>query len=144
MSLHGRGKQWDRFDAERLMHKLVLEGYLREEMIASKVDIINAFVRVGPEAEKLLRGSVKVIYFKLNLFFAVINFYSLIYQVKLASTSKNKLNIETTSKSSNTPINPILKEIQERCYENLMDICRGIAASLNVNTNAIMTIQVSN
>lgn len=43
------------------MHKLVLEGYLREEMIASKVDIINAFIRVGPEAEKLLQGSVKVI-----------------------------------------------------------------------------------
>lgn len=30
-------------------------------MVASKVDIINAFVRVGPEAEKLLRGSVKVL-----------------------------------------------------------------------------------
>lgn len=41
-------------------------------------------------------------------------------------------------------MNPILKEIQERCYENLMDVCRAIAESLNVNTNAIMTIQVSN
>jgi len=56
---------------------------------------------------------------------------------------KNKLNIETTSKHFNTPVNPVLKEIQERCYENLMDICRGIASSLNVNTNAVMTIQVS-
>jgi len=60
LKLHGRGKHWDRFDVERLMHKLVLEGYLREEMIASKVDIINAFIRVGPEAEKLLGGKVKV------------------------------------------------------------------------------------
>lgn len=59
--LYGRGKSWNRFDAERLMHKLVLEGYLREEMIASKVDIINAYVRVGSEADKLLQGSVKVI-----------------------------------------------------------------------------------
>lgn len=40
-------------------------------------------------------------------------------------------------------MNPVLKEIQERCYENLMDVCRGIAASLSVNTNAIMPIQVS-
>lgn len=61
LKLHGRGKNWDRGDVERLMHKLVLEGYLREEMIASKVDIINAFVKVGPEAQKLLKGSVKVI-----------------------------------------------------------------------------------
>ncbi|XP_026809821.1 Bloom syndrome protein homolog [Rhopalosiphum maidis] len=120
LSLHGRGKQWDRFDAERLMHKLVLEGYLREEMVASKVDIINAFVRVGPEADKLIRGSIKL---------------------KLASASKNKLNIETTNKHSNTPVNTVLKEIQEKCYENLMDVCRGLAASLNVNTNAVMTIQ---
>lgn len=25
-----------------------------------------------------------------------------------------------------------------------MDVCRAIAASINVNTNAVMTIQVSN
>jgi bloom syndrome protein len=39
-------------------------------------------------------------------------------------------------------VNPVLKEIQERCYENLMEVCRGIAASLNITTNAVMTIQV--
>lgn len=66
------------------------------------------------------------------------------YQLKLASISKNKLNIETTSKNSNSQVNPVLKEIQENCYENLMDVCRAIAASLNINTNAVMTIQVSN
>lgn len=65
-------------------------------------------------------------------------------KLKLASSSKNKLNIETTSKNLNSPVNPVLKEIQERCYESLMDVCRGIAASLHVNTNAVMTIQVSN
>lgn len=58
-------------------------------------------------------------------------------------TSKNQLNVETTSKNSNSLVNPVIKEIQEKCYENLMDVCRGIAASLNVNTNAVMTIQVS-
>lgn len=58
-------------------------------------------------------------------------------------TSKNQLNVETTSKNSSSPVNPVIKEIQDKCYENLMDVCRGIAASLNVNTNAVMTIQVS-
>ncbi|XP_025411035.1 Bloom syndrome protein homolog isoform X1 [Sipha flava] len=120
LSLHGRGKHWDRLDAERLMHKLVLEGYIKEEMVASKLDIINAFVRVGSQGEKLLQGSIKL---------------------KLALTSKNKLNIETISKNHFTMVNPVLKEIQERCYENLMEVCRGIAASLNITTNAVMTIQ---
>lgn len=41
-------------------------------------------------------------------------------------------------------MNPILKEIQDRCYENIMDVYRVLAESLNVNTDAIMTIQVSN
>lgn len=59
-----------------------------------------------------------------------------------SSTTKSKLNIETTNKTPNTPVNPILKEIQEKCYESLMDVCRGIAASLNINTNAVMPIQV--
>lgn len=54
------------------MHKLVLEGYLKEEMVASKVDIINAFVRIGPEAEKLLQGSVKVISFENFIIYLVI------------------------------------------------------------------------
>ncbi|XP_050543933.1 recQ-like DNA helicase Blm [Daktulosphaira vitifoliae] len=120
LKLHGRGKNWVRYDVERLMHKLVLEGYLREEMVASKTDIINAFVRVGPEAEKLLRGNVKL---------------------KLACSAKKILNLETALKINNTPTNPAIKEIEERCYENLMDVCRGIAASLNINTNSVMNIE---
>jgi hypothetical protein len=44
-----------------LINKLILEGYLREEMvIANKSDIMNAYIRIGPVAEKLLNGSVKV------------------------------------------------------------------------------------
>jgi len=39
-------------------------------------------------------------------------------------------------------VNPIIKRIQEKCYENLIDVCRGLAASLEINTTAVMTIQV--
>jgi len=34
---------------------------LREEMVAFKSDIMNAYIQIGPEAEKLLTGLVKVI-----------------------------------------------------------------------------------
>lgn len=40
-------------------------------------------------------------------------------------------------------MDPIIKEVQEKCYANLMEVCRGLAASLEINTNAIMSIQVS-
>lgn len=64
-NLFGCGKHWKRNDVERLIHKLVLEGYLKEEMVASKFDVMNAYIRIGPEAEKLLAGLVKVINFNL-------------------------------------------------------------------------------
>lgn len=58
--MFGRGLNWDRLDVERLIHKLILEGYLREEMIASKSDIMNAYIRIGPKAESLFNGLSKV------------------------------------------------------------------------------------
>jgi bloom syndrome protein len=59
-------------------------------------------------------------------------------------SSKNNTVADQTSSSKKEPaINPMLKEIQEKCYENLMDVCRGLAASLEINTSAVMTVQVS-
>ncbi|XP_025419354.1 Bloom syndrome protein homolog isoform X2 [Sipha flava] len=121
-NIFGCGVHWNRHDVERLINKLILEGYLREEMvIANKSDIMNAYIRIGPVAEKLLNGSVKL---------------------SLALSSKNNTVADQTSSSKKEPaINPMLKEIQEKCYENLMDVCRGLAASLEINTSAVMTVQ---
>lgn len=59
-NLFGCGLHWDKHNIERLIHKLILEGYLKEEMVSSKSDIMNAYIRIGPEAEKLLNGHVEV------------------------------------------------------------------------------------
>lgn len=59
-NIFGCGIHWDRHDVERLMHKLILEGYLKEEMIAYKSDIMNAYIRIGPKAEILMDGHIKV------------------------------------------------------------------------------------
>lgn len=66
-NIFGKALHWNRDDIERLIHKLILEGYLREEMVAFKSDIMNAYIRIGPEAEKLLTGFVKVIISYKNL-----------------------------------------------------------------------------
>lgn len=50
--------------------------------------------------------------------------------------------LDKTSFPKSENINPGLKEIEDKCYENLMDVCRGLAASLEVNTSAIMSIEV--
>jgi len=52
------------------------------------------------------------------------------------------LDSKIVSVKDNT-INPILEEIKEKCYTNLIEICRGLAESLGISTNAVMTVQVS-
>lgn len=59
-NLFGCGLNWDKHNIERLIQKLILEGYLKESMISSKSDIMNAYIRIGPEAENLLTKHVKV------------------------------------------------------------------------------------
>lgn len=56
---------------------------------------------------------------------------------------KNSVIDGISSSSKDKIVNPNLKKIQEKCYENLMDVCRGLAASLDINTNAVMNINVS-
>lgn len=119
-NIFGKAIHWDRDDIERLIHKLILEGYLREEMVAFKSDIMNAYIRIGPEAEKLLAGLVKL---------------SLTVSPKTNLIDSNIVSIKDSTE------NPILEEIKEKCYTNLMEVCRGLAESLNINTNAVMTIQ---
>lgn len=46
------------------------------------------------------------------------------------------------SDTKNKTIDPILKEIQEKCYKNLMEICHGLSASLNISINDVLPIQV--
>ncbi|XP_060844582.1 recQ-like DNA helicase Blm [Rhopalosiphum padi] len=119
-NIFGKGLHWDRHDIERLIHKLILESYLSEEMVAFKSDIMNAYIRIGPKAETLLAGLVK-----LSLAF---------------SPKTNLLDSKIVSVKDNT-INPILEEIKEKCYTNLIEICRGLAESLGISTNAVMTVQ---
>lgn len=58
--IHGRGSKWSRVDVDRLLHQLILEGYLVEKMTAMREDIVNAYVKLGPKANDLLSGNAKV------------------------------------------------------------------------------------
>lgn len=60
IELHGRGKHWNRIDIERLIHQLTLDGYLQEEMVPNRAEIILSYIKLGPKANDLLLGKVKV------------------------------------------------------------------------------------
>ncbi|XP_050527385.1 recQ-like DNA helicase Blm isoform X2 [Daktulosphaira vitifoliae] len=119
LTTFGFFKHWEKQDIERLLHKLILEGYLREEMVASKYNIVNSYIHVGNEANNLINGLVNI-----NMVFNT----SKITEIQIK-------NIKQTTDNS------LIKEIQEKCCQDLMDVCRGLAASLNINLNAVMSMQ---
>jgi bloom syndrome protein len=50
---YGKLKSWDKIDIERLMHKMVLEQYLKEELKFA-FDNIQSYIHLGPRAEILV------------------------------------------------------------------------------------------
>lgn len=61
LSIHGLGKSWTKTDSERLVHKLILEGYLAEICVPSRDGIVNTYIKSGPKIELLLNNKVKVL-----------------------------------------------------------------------------------
>ena len=60
------------------------------------------------------------------------------------STSKSQ-DVANSRASGSTKINsdiPEIQALQERCYHELIDVCRCIADSLGVNSSSIMNVQV--
>ncbi|XP_058447528.1 recQ-like DNA helicase Blm [Malaya genurostris] len=121
---HGRLKSWDRSDIQRLMHKLVIEDYLKEDLIFSN-DIPQAYIKIGSKIEKLMNREVCV------------NF-----SVKEKLSSKRSQPVDVGSEPKlDSQSNAQLKELQERCYNDLLDICRSLAAQKNVTLASVMNMQ---
>lgn len=56
LPLHGLGKDFGRNDAERLFRRLVLEGYLREDLVVGKEDMTFAYLRAGQKCDQFLNN----------------------------------------------------------------------------------------
>ncbi|XP_055546842.1 recQ-like DNA helicase Blm isoform X2 [Wyeomyia smithii] len=121
---HGRLKSWDRSDIQRLMHKLVIEDYLKEDLIFCN-DIPQAYIKIGGKIEKLMNREIRV------------NF-----SVKEKVTNKRvqQIDIGNDTKRDNQS-NAQRQELQERCYNDLLDICRSLAAEKNVTLASVMNMQ---
>ena len=58
--LHGRGKQWQRGDVERLMRLMVMQHFLDEELFITRDGVAVAYLRTGPKSAELLSGKTNV------------------------------------------------------------------------------------
>ncbi|XP_023724702.1 Bloom syndrome protein homolog isoform X2 [Cryptotermes secundus] len=125
LSLYGRGKTWVRSDIERLLRKLTIEEFLMEDLVVTKDDITCAYIKVGTKGEDLISGRYKIMF------------------PMRGSTSK-KLDINSTRNSisaTGSRDNSELLALQEKCYHELIDVCRCIAYSLGVSSSSIMNVQ---
>ncbi|CAH8533727.1 unnamed protein product [Heterobilharzia americana] len=59
-SIYGQGSSYSKTDAERLLHRLVAERVLFEELAVTQLDHVVAYVRLGYKATSLLNGSIKI------------------------------------------------------------------------------------
>ncbi|XP_054742709.1 recQ-like DNA helicase Blm [Anastrepha obliqua] len=125
---HGIFKDWDKSDIQRLLRKMVLEGFLREDLIFSN-DIPQAYIYLGPKVQSLMQESI-------SLTFAVSRKGS----AKGALPGFNSGGASNQSTAAATGATK-LRSIYERCYADLLDICRTIAAARSVTMASIMNMQ---
>ena len=85
--MYGIGAKYTKSDADRLIRKLLLRGYLTEEMVVNQAyDTTNAYVVCGNKAGELLNGNqkVKVLLDFMSNFFQFLKF--LLFQPMLKIT----------------------------------------------------------
>ncbi|XP_050082135.1 Bloom syndrome protein homolog [Anopheles aquasalis] len=124
---HGKLKAWERCDIQRLLRKLVLEDYLKEDLIFSN-DIPQAYLRIGSKIEQLVSRRVRI------------NFS--IKQKQLAKSGRAVVTSATpTASTTDTQLAGKLKDLQTRCYNDLLEVCRAFAMQRDVTLASIMNIQ---
>ncbi|XP_073833029.1 Bloom syndrome helicase [Musca autumnalis] len=126
---HGILKDWDKADIQRLMRVMVTQEYLREDLIFAK-DIPQAYIYLGPKIERLMKENIQ-------MEFALTRKQGR-GQMSTASVAANDV---ATSSGTTSKSNELLTDIYHRCYSDLLDLCRTIAAQRNVTMASIMNIQ---
>ncbi|EDW16029.1 Bloom syndrome protein homolog [Drosophila mojavensis] len=119
---HGALKDWDKTDVQRLLRHMVLQDYLKEDLIFTK-DIPQAYIYLGNNITSLMNGTPKI---------------------EFALSRKESSGGSKTVASVSEPAaagRPEISNLHERCYADLLDLCRTIAAARNVTMASIMNMQ---
>ncbi|XP_033099860.1 Bloom syndrome protein homolog [Anneissia japonica] len=114
--IHGLGKNLSKSDCERFLRKLVIEGYLREDMQFTALDHAVCYIKVGPKAASLLSGKIRV-----------------------------EMNIQSGSKPTKiTVVSPVISETQklkQSLYDELRSTCRQLGRQTGMNPDNIFNAQ---
>ncbi|KAL7730050.1 hypothetical protein ACLKA6_009337 [Drosophila palustris] len=118
---HGALKDWDKSDVQRLLRLMVLRDYLKEDLIFSK-DIPQAYLYLGNNINALMKETPKI-------------------EFALTRKEGGGSKVVATTSEPTAAGNSDLRHIHDRCYSDLLDLCRTIAAARNVTMASIMNMQ---
>ncbi|THK33110.1 Bloom syndrome protein homolog [Diachasma alloeum] len=116
LALYGRGKSWNKSDVERLIHKLVVDGLLEEEMVI-KNDMTAAYLRLTKHSGEFMRSNDKIMF-------------------PMRQSTKAQLTV--TVSSSTKPGNTDMKNLQDECFAALMRDIKGYAGAIEVSATSVM------
>lgn len=114
---HGHLKTWERSDIQRLFHKLIIENYLKEEIVIVR-EMAQSYLKIGPQVARLmLPGSQQ--------------------RIKFALSEKNqkvkKLEVTVGDQQDD--------ELRDKCYHDLVDIAQQMAEQRGLTIGQIMNMQ---
>ncbi|XP_059609051.1 recQ-like DNA helicase Blm [Phlebotomus argentipes] len=124
---HGCMADWDRNDINRLLHKMVLESYLREEIIFSN-DIPQAYVRIGPVIQQLIDKKVTIMFARNK-------------KKEGAKKEKPKLEEVFVSSLEDSELGKELLDLEEKCYNDLLEKLKILAAEHHVPIASLINMQ---
>ncbi|XP_042204924.1 Bloom syndrome protein homolog isoform X2 [Homarus americanus] len=111
-SLHGIGKSWARNDAERLFRRLVLEGYLQEDMVVFRDEMACAYLRPGAKCQQFLSNP--------NAKFEI--------EMKSTTSVESRAEVNALPESDEE-----MKMLQNDCYASLLQTVKVLAAAKGIN-----------
>ncbi|XP_044018957.1 Bloom syndrome protein homolog isoform X2 [Aphidius gifuensis] len=119
LPVYAKGKAWNKNDLERLIHKLVIDSYIQEEMYVNK-DIVAAYLKIGPATKAFMTNPKS----------------KMMFPMKKATSQ-----LTVTVGPSKVPVkNNNLKELQDKCYADLMRDLNGIAGALNLQATTMINL----
>lgn len=145
---HGQLKQWLINDVHRLLHKLVLDDVLKEELIFVK-DIPQAYLRLGQKVDSLMTAGTRMM-FSLKKETGAKNRRA--STAGPSATAADSLDVgagpsRSTAGGSSQPLvmDPEtvvrLAELVDQCHNDLLDKCREMSVQHNITMFGVMNMQ---
>lgn len=123
LPLHGRGKGYQRNDANRLVRRLVLDGYLKEVITMNYLEMAMSYLHPGAKLPQLLAGTACV---------------------KLAIEKKSRPSDAAAARdeaaAEPSRLNPEIAKLVESCHTELVSIVKALALAKNTHYSNVVHI----